>query len=564
LLVFVYVERNILKGNRQMEQKNTTSEDSFPKLISSDFSADTNQTVPAGFEVVGNLVHFNGTPNFRSVAALLEPEHEVRPGQFLGVWHGRRDCEFLTIIQVADCLEVNPNELPDLSAARERLGLSKGYAIEGVSTRIYRLANCNTLEDFALNLTVEPYQVVNMKSPESLCRAGDPVVLIPPALATKIIGGLQEPKDGIHLGKLYGPQSFDVTLPPEILQTHALVTGNPSMGKSYLSGVLIEEAHNWDIPVLAIDVNGEFIEAAESCGGLVIRLPDKKNFGISLDLITSPELVQIAPNTQRGTQYAELIEIAHDQARKKSSGKRIEFSDLNAEVDSMAKLLGLGPATAKTAKSRLSGLEKDEIIGSNFDFVKKLRDHKIVVLDCRFLSLRQTRLIASTAARVLQKYGKKMALKAGNGEEDAASWFALLFIDEAHLVVPDDEGSVSTQVLYELARMGRHVRTGLVLSTQSPSDLNTSVLKRLQTRFVFALERDQLRTIGGIHADFGEEIIQQLPKFPRGVCAVSGSSQMVRHGFILSVRKRKTPVGGGTPPVFEERRKKQDQETPNE
>jgi len=54
----------------------------------------------------------------------------------------------------------------------------------------------------------------------------------------------------------------------------------------------------------------------------------------------------------------------------------------------------------------------------------------------------------------------------------------LLFIDEAHAVIPDDEKSVSTQVLFELARMGRHVRTGLVLSSQSPADIHPSVLKR--------------------------------------------------------------------------------------
>jgi DNA helicase HerA-like ATPase len=150
-----------------------------------------------------------------------------------------------------------------------------------------------------------------------------------------------------------------------------------------------------------------------------------------------------------------------------------------------------------------------------------------------------------------------MARKANEeGDKSAANWFALFFVDEAHAIVPMDEAVVSTQVLYELARMGRHVRTGLVLSSQSPSDLNLSVLKRLQTRFIFALEKDQLRAIGGVTADINEEIIRQLPKLPRGVCAVSGSSELIRHGFLLEVRERVTPVGGTTPPVFQGRSKK--------
>jgi hypothetical protein len=30
---------------------------------------------------------------------------------------------------------------------------------------------------------------------------------------------------------------------------------------------------------------------------------------------------------------------------------------------------------------------------------------------------------------------------------------------------------------------------------------------------------------------------------------------LVRHGFLLSVRQRKTPVGGGTPKIFAARKK---------
>ena len=106
-------------------------------------------------------------------------------------------------------------------------------------------------------------------------------------------------------------------------------------------------------------------------------------------------------------------------------------------------------------------------------------------------------------------------------------------IDEAHAVAPNSENVVSTQVLHELARMGRHVRTGILLASQSPSDLDRSILKRLQTRFVFAIEKDQLASIGGISADIGNDLQVQLPKLPRGVCAVSGSSELVKHGFLL-------------------------------
>jgi hypothetical protein len=148
-----------------------------------------------------------------------------------------------------------------------------------------------------------------------------------------------------------------------------------------------------------------------------------------------------------------------------------------------------------------------------------------------------------------------MSQKAAAGDKDANSWFSLFIVDEAHQVAPNDENVVSSQVMFELARMGRHVRTGLILSSQSPADLNSSVLKRMQTRFIFALEKDQIRAIQGVTADLDERLLSQLPKLPRGVCAVSGSSEIIRHGFLMRVRERESPVGGSTPKVFASRKK---------
>jgi DNA helicase HerA-like ATPase len=277
-----------------------------------------------------------------------------------------------------------------------------------------------------------------------------------------------------------------------------------------------------------------------------------------LSQITPSELISITPNVQPNTQYADLIEMSHDQLRNEARGQPIPFTDLLDRIQSNAKALELKGPTVGAAIARISALKKDPLINeTNFDFIEMLKKHKLVVLDCRYLSLRQTRLIAAAAARKLQSHGRAMARKAEEEKDaEAAKWFSVLFVDEAHAIVPNNEDVVSTQVLYELARMGRHVRTGLILSSQSPSDLDGSVLKRLQTRFVFALEKDQLRAIGGVVADLNEKILNQLPKLPRGVCAVSGSSEIVRHGFLLDVKKRTTPVGGATPPVFASRVKK--------
>jgi DNA helicase HerA-like ATPase len=536
-----------------------SSATSLPELVPHDFRADANPALPNSLVLVGSIVDYNESPSFNRLACQLEPEIEVKPGQLLAVWHGRRNKKIMTIAQVSDCFERNPSEEPELANARKRLGLGQGYAREGVSTRVFRIAICETMEEFDVEEDQEEWRVVGERAPETLCRAGDPVVLVPIALCQRALGALPNPDGGLDLGTLFGPQPAPITLKSDIAQMHVGVFGNPGKGKSYFSGVLVEELSAWNVPMLILDVNGETIEAARSLGGNCITLPDKSRFGLPLSLLTPSELIDIAPNVQPGTQYAELIELAHDHLRgqSKRSGKDFTFDDLCAEMALRAESLDLKKPTVNTAISRVKALSSNPLIGERFDFVEELKKNRLIVLDCRYLTVEQTRLIAAAAARTLQRHGRTMAQRSlsVDATESEKHWFAVLYIDEAHTVAPANENVVSTQVLYELARMGRHVRTGLILASQSPADLDRSILKRLQTRFVFALERDQLQAIGGISADLGDDLLAALPKLPRGVCAVTGSSEMIRHGFILKVRERKTPVGGSTPPVFSGRTK---------
>jgi DNA helicase HerA-like ATPase len=128
--------------------------------------------------------------------------------------------------------------------------------------------------------------------------------------------------------------------------------------------------------------------------------------------------------------------------------------------------------------------------------------------------------------------------------------FVVLSVDEAHLVAPNDDKVVTTQVLREIARIGRHYRIGLVLTTQSPADMDRSILKRLLTRFIFAIEPDQLDALRGVFADAPEAILGHLTKFPVGTCVLTGVSETVKHATVVDIRSRRTPIGGRTPDIF--------------
>ena len=70
-----------------------------------------------------------------------------------------RNLPTLTVLQVANCREINPNEEPGLAVARHRLGLSTRYAKEGVSTRIFRLLEGPTIEELNIDVTENGFTV---------------------------------------------------------------------------------------------------------------------------------------------------------------------------------------------------------------------------------------------------------------------------------------------------------------------------------------------------------------------------------------------------------------------
>ena len=66
---------------------------------------------------------------------------------------------------------------------------------------------------------------------------------------------------------------------------------------------------------------------------------------LSLNLLTPSELVSVAPNVQPNTQYAELIELAHERLRNRNKGAVITFSEICAEIGELGKTLDIRAPT---------------------------------------------------------------------------------------------------------------------------------------------------------------------------------------------------------------------------
>lgn len=264
-------------------------------------------------------------------------------------------------------------------------------------------------------------------------------------------------------------------------------------------------------------------------------------FTLPLSALTAQDVLDAVPSIAHGSVMAELVRHAHEELLKGSlkNGQPFGIDDLVRKIDEVAPQLDAKAQSVTPAKSRVQSLSRLPYIGRPFDWEKQVTPGCFINIDCRGMLTSDLRVIVAAIARDLQRLAKAKRLP-----------FVAFSIDEAHLVAPAGEDTVCLQVLRELARIGRHLRLGLILTTQSPQDMDKSILKRLLTRFLHAIEPDQLDALRGVFSDASQELVRQLPKLPQGVCVVTGAYETIRHATLIDVRERLTTHGGATPDIW--------------
>jgi uncharacterized protein len=489
---------------------------------------------------LGQVISDDSSPSFFELRFRLDSQRRTGPGRFVAIDAESEARERLLILaRVEDVHEVNPHEDALSSTLREVLPFGTTYATEGSSTVIYRIAKAEPLEEAVLDSAGE---VVEIRSVTTMPLAGARVYSAGPELTIATLGLETEPDDGYDVGTIYGADDVPVVLSKGVVQRHIFIGGGIGSGKSYTRGVLAEELHRWGVPQVNIDVNGERSEATAEIGGRNL-VPGQDGFTLPLSALSSGDVVDAVPSINRGTNMETLLRFAHESLIKdvqRGTLQHFGVSELVAAIDPAAQTLQITQkATVEPTKLRTQSLHRLTFLGDPFDWQAALQPGAVINIDCRGLLIGELRLITASIARDLQNLARQRLIP-----------FTVLSIDEFHLVAPNDDSAVTTQVLREIARIGRHYKLGLILTTQSPADVDRSILKRLLTRFLHAIEPDQLDALKGIFSDASQDLIRTLPKLPQGVCVLTGAFETVRHATLVSVRERKTTHGGKTPDIW--------------
>ena len=325
------------------------------------------------------------------------------------------------------------------------------------------------------------------------------------------------------------------------------ICGTTGSGKSYAMGVIAEELVSHGLPIVFIDTQDEYSTLVEKLGGTIVE--PGRDFNIRISSLTDRELIDLIPIPANSTQVSSLHRFSNCRTNYAQVNETsIVLSDLLDKINIIGPTLTKRRESIDLAYRRTEFLKRIEIFGegiSRADWRKMM--YPCLSIKCKRLTSHRLQTVATAVLRELQDLRLRGHIPP-----------YVAVIDEAHLFVPEGEGSACKQIIREGVRIGRHHGIAMVLLTQSPVDIDKRAIRQCNTRLVFALEPDQLDAIRGVKADASDEMLQALPKLQQGVCLLSGTYESIKHTILVDVRQRRTKdsEGGETPDVFKEMIKK--------
>lgn len=494
------------------------------------------------YREIGDVIADEASPSFDLFRFKALSSEYVFPGTLVGTWISKT--QFL-IGRISSSLEINPHESASRSKVREAMGIAPDYPDEAHSINIYRVYEAEIIEEGTLTKN-DKGEITNLSisAPSNMAKAGEKVFIPSEDVISKAMGFATDPNDSLVLGRTKitmeneEKPTNNVLLKKQIIQRHIFIGGTTGSGKSYSTGILLEEINKFGIPIIILDSQKEYFGVAEGLGGVVLRPGD--DYKVRISSLAESELLGLVP-TLRGTVGYDLLAFSFIRLKRRAGS-----FGLNELIDAMredAPTLEVKPNSLQIGVMRTqSSIERHKFLGDQTNWVDLIKKHPIINIDCGNLDQHQLQLIVGATLRELQNLRKTGKIP---------PYIAVL--DEAHLLVPAGDDTPCKQVIRENVRIGRHYGICMVLITQSPVDIDVKTIRQCNTRLIFALEPDQLEAIRGVKADASEDTLNRLPKMPVGTCLLSGTYETIKHAIPIQIRSdRKTESGGKTPDIFNE------------
>ncbi len=350
--------------------------------------------------------------------------------------------------------------------------------------------------------------------------------------------GLDE--EGLRIGTLETNPEIDIMADGEAFYKHFAVLAQTGAGKSYLTGVLIEELLESDYPVIVLDPHGEYSSLAHSnpdsdkSKGYPVKeyspntdinhkaLPLKFS-SVNLDKKQVTTLIsESLTNSQMGVLYTAL-------KRLREKGEDYNLLDLQDAVS-------LEESTAKW--NLLNYLEQLDDSGLFAEEAIDLKDlvepGQASVINLRAVEPEGAEMTAYLLAERLFELRKLNRIPP-----------FIMVIEEAHNFVPEKGfgQAVSNPILRKIASEGRKFGMGIGVISQRPARIDKNVLSQCNTQFILRVTNpNDLKAISKSFEGVNSAVEEMITSLPPGVAFMLGNDYPV----MTDVRTRRTVHGGET------------------
>ncbi|MEW9669089.1 ATP-binding protein [Ammoniphilus sp. 3BR4] len=350
---------------------------------------------------------------------------------------------------------------------------------------------------------------------------------------------------------------------------HIGIFGGSGSGKSFGMRVLLEEIIKKKVPTIIFDPHFELSfdvpfdglpkEFAEDFRKRTAQYTLGKDVGIDFTELHAPDVVSLLNSLgsflsplqenvvetlhRKNMTFERFRDIVYNLKTAMEEEKSLQASDergrelsrlLNSVKD---KITHIGPVDA--VLSRLNMLDLTGLVRGDARQVEAdMLARKLVTIRG---PIKQLRLFAAYLTRSYYQKRREYKDALQQGRNPLAKFPPFIVVcDEAHNFAPagGDERSPTKDIIKEIAQEGRKYGVFLVLATQRPATLDSTVKAQLATKFVFKTNNsNDIDTIKE-ETDLSPEETRRLPYLPSGTAFISSS--LTGRSILVRIRVSKT------------------------
>jgi len=387
-----------------------------------------------------------------------------------------------------------------------------------------------------------------LQTPKTPFKAGEPVYRAKDSLIKDVIGMISSKTNGAYIGLLYNhsiPIYLDINY---LVQKHVSILAKTGGGKSYLTGVLIEEFIKNGVTTVVIDPHGEytslkypaqFNKQMEKFSVVPRGYPDKivefspdvksnpgaKSIKFTLSQLTPREILNLVGLTDYRP-YLVPLRKAIDIL--KSTKGKYSIKDLIAQLERSE-----DSATVSALINALLSLDEVGIFadtGTRIDEI--VQKGKVSIINMKGVSPDIQEMVVQRLSYALFELRKRDSIPP-----------MMLIIEEAHNFIPQQGKALSSRILRTIASEGRKFGLGLCIISQRPAKVDKNVLSQCNTQIILKVTNpNDLKTIGESVEGLTKSSLEEIQRLPVGVALVTGAN--ISFPLFVEIRPRETVHGG--------------------